>query len=263
MSNLFRKIINSLLPEGAVWTVAEDSDLDKYLDAQADNYDDIFKTLSDLSKIRDPLLTPLLEELEREYGISLNENLTEQQRRDFLFAFAFASDEGGTREELQERLQEAGFAVQVHANDPAIDPLILIDQVFRMVAGGQNAFAGREDAFARREGGELIVNGDKFKEVPDWLSVAGGPNSSAGNASLVAGRFNELIKTKIIYQIPADPGDWPLIFFIGGDATRDIDGKITAVDTIIEPAELRQEFLKIILKYKPLHTWAVSVVDFI
>ena len=105
MSKLTRRILDALLPEGIVWEVESGSDLDNYYQAQADNYDPILAQLGDLAKIRDPLTTPLLDELEREYGISKNENLTDQQRRNFLFSFAFAADENGTREELEHRLQ--------------------------------------------------------------------------------------------------------------------------------------------------------------
>jgi len=263
MSEFTRQILDSLLPSGAVWSPKFEGDLDKYLDGQADNYDPILTFLRSLSEIRNPSTTPLLEELEREYGLAKNDSLTEAQRRAFLESFIFGAEDSGTPEDLERRLQDAGFDVFVYANDPAQDPLVILDQAFRMVAGGSNAFAGRQDAFARRQGGELIVNGDKFKQVPDYLTTAGGPNSSAGNSSFIAGKFDEVTSVKIEYVVPSNPGDWPLIFFIGGPATFDIDGKILAIENIIQPAELRNEFLKIILRYKPLYTWGVSVVDFV
>lgn len=246
-----------------MWTVEKGSDFDKYLDGKSDNYDPVVDFLSLLSKIRDPLKTPLLEELEREYGISKNENLTEAQRRAFLREFAFSSDEKGTREVLEEKLNNSGFSVQVYANDPAVDPQVVLDQAFKMVAGGANAYAGRVDAFARRQGGELIVNGDKFKEVPKYLSIADGQFSYAGNNSMFAGSFNTLESVKIEYPVPTNPADWPFIVFIGGDATFNMDGKITYIEPILQPQELRNEYLDIILKYKPLHVWIVSVVDFV
>lgn len=263
MSVFTRKIINALMPEGIVWTPKFDGDLDKYLDGQSDNYDSILAFLRQLSKIRDPLTTPLLEELEREYGLSKNDSLTEDERRAFLQSFVFNSEDSGTPEDLERRLQDAGFDVFVYANDPAQDPAVILDQAFQMVAGGPNAYAGRADAFAKREGGELIVNGDKFKQVPDYITVANGGTAFAGNASFKAGVFNSIRSVKIEYVIPTDPGDWPLLFFIGGAVTRDIDGKIIGIEKVLQPKELRNEFLKIILRYKPLYTWGVSVVDFI
>jgi len=263
MSSLTRKILNSLFPEGAAWTPKAGGDFDKYLDGQAENIDGIVSILSDLSTIRDPLKTKLLDDLEREYGIAKNASLTDIQRRQFLQAFIFGSQENGTDEELQRRLRDAGFDVFVYPNDPAQDPLVILDQAFRMVAGGQNAFAGRVDAFARRQGGELIVNQDQFKEVPDFKVTAGGTVSFAGNIAAFAGSFSGTVAEKIDYVVPANPKDWPLLFFVGGDAEFDIDGRITSLETVLQPKELRNEFLKIILKYKPLHTWCISVVDFV
>lgn len=263
MSDFTRKIINSLLPEGSAWNPAFQEGMDLYFAAQADNKDSIVILLRSLAKLRDPLLTPILEELEREYGIVKNASLTEQQRRDFLQAFIFQSVQNGTDEEMQERLTEGGFIVQVHTNDPAVDPLILLDNNFAITCGNPNAVCGNQSAFARRVGGELIVNGDKFRQVPNFTVVCGAPTSVAGNEDAIAGVFDGLNEQKIEYTIPTNPKDWPMVWFIGGDATKDIDGKIISIDNVIEQAELRNEYLKIILKYKPLHTWVVSLVDFV
>lgn len=262
MSDLTRRILDSLFPKGAAWTPRADGFYDKYLDAQAENIDPVVDFLGLLSKIRDPQKTFLLEELERESGTSKNSSLTEQQRRDFLSSIISRSEENGTPEELQRKLQDGGFDVQVHSNDPATNPLVILD-AFGMTCGSANAFAGNEMAFAKRGGAELIVNGDKFKKVPNYTVVCGGANAYAGRPDFVAGVFDGLLTEKIEYSSPTKSGDWPFIFFIGGDAIKDIDGKIVSIETIFEPKELRNEFLKIILKYKPLYTWVVSTVNFI
>lgn len=263
MSEFTRDLLNSLQPPGIVWTPNSGSDSDKLTEGKAENIDPVLEYLSGLSKIRDPLQTQILEELEREYGISKNDSLTIDQRRAFLNSYIYGSAGNGTADDLQRRFADAGFDLLVHTNDPATDPLVILSQQFQMVAGGQNAYAGREDAFARRVGGELIVNGDKFTERPLYTVVAGGQNAYAGRSDFFAGAFDELQTLPIEYPVPSNPNDWPFIFFLGGPATRDIDGKITSIDQIIEPKELRQEFLKILLRYKPLHTWCVSVVNFI
>lgn len=262
MSTLTYKILKSLLPKGPAWFPDPDGDFEKYIQGQSDNYDDPIEFLGNLSNIRDPLKTPVLDDLEREFGNSKNENLTEDERRNFLNSYIFSSKGSGTINDLQDRLTEAGFLVTVYSNDPAQDPEVLIDGQFQMLAGGGNAFAGNIDAFASRIGGELIVNGDKFKTVPNFNSVAGGGNAFAGNVSFSAGTFNDLSILPIIYPTPTNPADWPLVFFIGGAATFDIDGKILTIDQVIQPKELRSEYLKILLRYKPLHTWCVSMVEF-
>ena len=262
MSETIKKTILSMLPDGSAWTVAIGKDLDKFYSGKAASYQDIYDLLLSLSNIRNPQLTPVLDDLEREYGISINSALTETQRRDYLDSIVYGGKRVVSPLELQNRLQQAGFNVMVHSNDPAIDPQTILDRSFRMVCGGANAYAGRPDAFARRTGGELIVNGDKFFQRPNYTVVCGGANAYAGNASFSAGRFDGFDTIQIQHPVPTNPGDWPLVFFIGGAATRDMDGRITSIDAISAPSQLRQEFLKIVLKYKPLYTWCVSVVDF-
>lgn len=263
MSDLTKKILISLLPPGSAWVPSSGGDYDKLLDAFAENVDNPREFISQLSAIRDPLTTPLLDELEKEFGVTKNENLTEEQRRNYLNSLVFPSEENGTDDDLQSRLQSAGFDVQVHVNDPATDPAILLENSFQMVAGGANAYAGRQDAYARRVGGELIVNGDQFLQVPNYIAAAGNQNIVAGNQNAAAGVFDGINLEKIEYKIPTDPADWPLIFYVGGDVTRDMNGFITSLETVILPIEIREEFLQLILKYKPLHTWAVSTVNFV
>ena len=263
MTTQTRKFIQSLLPEGSAWAPQKGGDYDKFLDAYAQNVDNPKQFLEQLAYIRDPLRTPLLDELEIEFGVTKNDNLTELQRRTYLNSLIFTNQGNGTAEDLQARLQEAGFPVQIHVNDPAVDPNIFVDQIFKMQAGGLNAYAGREDAFARRVGGELIVNGDQFKQVPIWSAVAGSNVSFSGNQSMYAGSSIGIETVKIEYEVPTNPADWPFIFFIGGDATRDGSGFLTEIERVVLSNNIRNEFLQILLKYKPLYTWGVSLVDFV
>lgn len=262
MSDFTKKIITSLLPKGSAWRPEVAGDFDKYLEGQAVTLEDPITFLKTLADIRNPLKTPLLDELEIEFGVTKNENLTEQERREFLTSFIVQRGGNGTADDLEFRLNQAGFPVQIHANDPAINPAVIIDQQFKMVAGGSNAYAGREDAFARRVGGELIVNGDQFEQRPNYTAIAGGANAFAGNASFVAGTFDGLVLVKIVYNTPEDPDSWAFVFFIGGDVVRDMNGFIETIERVVLPLEVREEFLQILLKYKPLYTWGVSVVDF-
>ena len=56
---------------------------------------------------------------------------------------------------------------------------------------------------------------------------------------------------------PSDPNDWPLIFFVGGPATRDgITGELTNVDIAYIPAGKQSRFRKLVQANMPMHTWA-------
>lgn len=258
--SLMRAVIDTIWPEGSAWNVAPDEDLDKLLDGSAENWEEVREFLSELSEIRTPATTPFLADLEREYGVFTNPNLTDQQRRDQLTPVVYGQDSNGSVDALQAALDAAGYTVQVHENSPAVDPAIFLDQDFQMVADGGAAFAGNQDAFAGRSGGELLVNGDIFKTSRIFTSVAG--NVYAGDGT-TAGEYDDLVRTKITYSIPTDPNDWPLVFFVGGDATRDGSGALTEIETATVPLEQESEFKRLILKYKPIHSWAGLVIDFI
>jgi len=264
MSNgqeLMRAHINDLLPPGALWRPEDDEGFDQLLDGMALDSDAVRVALAQLADIRNPLLTPILSDLEREYGILVDPRLTEETRRQRLNALVYNADSDGTEDDLETTLQDAGFDVFVHQNDPAVDPAIFLDQDFQMVAGGGNAYAGRSDAFASRIGGELLVNGDIFSTSPLYLVVAN--TIYAGDGS-TAGEFDEMAIVPFEYEIPTDPDAWPFIFFVGGPATRDPGtGALTAIESAEIPNERQEEFKRTIMRYKPLHTWAGLIVTYV
>jgi hypothetical protein len=157
---------------------------------------------------------------------------------------------------IQAQLQNAGFNVQVHENNPPVDPDIFLSSNFVMVAGGPNAYAGRSDAYAGRTGGELLVNGPILTNVPSYLSIAGNPNCCCGNAIAYCGYFQKMNTYDKIYSITDDPTYWPFFFFIGGDATRDpVTNELTNIENANVPFNREKEFKNLILKLKPSQTW--------
>lgn len=166
---------------------------------------------------------------------------------------------------IQQTLQDNGFDVQVYENNPPIDPSIFIGGVFIMVAGGQNAYAGRADAFAgMTSNGELLVNGFIPIATSQRIFLVTAGNTYAGNQKAVAGYFEQFITADKQYILPTDPLLFPFVWFIGGDATRDpITHELTAIETVQIPAEREQEFKNIILTLKPIQTWVGLIVEYI
>lgn len=74
--------------------------------------------------------------------------------------------------------------------------------------------------------------------------------------SAVAGYFETYGMTEQHLDVPTNPAAWPLIFFVGGDVTR-VDGRITDLDLAHVESAARDRCLRLILKFKPLHSWAV------
>lgn len=258
MITFSRSVIDSILPHGSVWRVAPDEDWDKLYKGIADNWEATREFLSALDCIRDPSCTTFLADLEQEFGVFSNPTLTEQQRRDQLHPLVYSRSSNGSIDAMQSALDAAGYNVQVHENSPAVDPAIFLDQDFQMVADGAAAFAGNQDAFAGRVGGELLVNGDLFKTARIYESVAGTMYADTG----FAGEYTDLERTLVEYPIPADEDDWPLVFFVGGDATRDGSGALTDIESASVPTELKSEFKRLILRLKPMHSWAGLIITY-
>jgi hypothetical protein len=232
-----RAVIDSLLPDGSIWQPAPGGDLDNLLDGMGDNAQVLYDFLNAIASIRDPRKTTILSDLEKEYGVLTNEFLTEQERRDQLVGIKYAKPDTASDDLLQDKLRAAGFdGIIVTSNDPAIDPALIT--------------------------GELLVNGPiVIEQTPQYLAQANGDNTFAGNGIAIAGYFVNIGRTFHEYDLPSEWRYWRYIFFVGGAAsgwpgapaiaTLDIDYK-------------REEALKtLILKYKPLHSWCVLVVDFI
>ena len=261
MPNYNRQVLNALLPEGAAWEPKVDDDYDKLLDGVAENAGVVRTWARDLAYIRCPQMTPILSDLEKEYGIIPLTGQTEQERRDSVEVAKVSNDGDGTPEFLQEQLRNLGFDVYVYQNDPAVDPNSFLNEAFQMVAGNNFAIAGRDDAYASRIGGELLVNGDQYTVEPDYIMQASGDIAFAGDDDAIAGRFDNLRKIPIEYEVPTEPGYWSLIFFVGGAVTRDpITNAITGIESAEIPTNRRSEFRSTILRFKPLHSWAALIV---
>lgn len=206
MSDFTRSIIDGLLPKGAAWTPKEDGDFDRLLNGIADCYDDIYDLLNSLAYIREPAKTPILEDLEREFGVHLP-TVEESLRRQRLGARKYVRRRDGTKEQMEYFLEEAGFVgIEAHNNDPAVDPSSI--------------------------GSFLLVNNLKQND-------------------------------NTIYDIPTDPVYWPNFVFVGGEATRDIDGRITSVARVEVDIRRMNELKNILVGLKGMHIWIILMIEWV
>lgn len=270
MLNFSRRILNSLLPSGWAWTPKPVSDYDKLLDGIADNSGVIYSDLKLLSCLRCPDTTPILSDLEKEYAVVPFSGATDAQRRQSLKAFMFRRANSGAYDILQEKLRDAGFTdVYVIPNDPAVDPDIFLAQDFNMVCGdllpgGNEAQCGEPEAICSSVGGELLVNGDLFQPVLNYVNLCGETGIECGD-DVYAGDFDgyNAALTDIQYAVPADSGYWPLIFFVGGAPSYDEYGYLDEIQLYPVPSQRRVEFRRTILKFKPMHSWGALIVQYV
>ncbi len=263
-----REVLNRLLPDGAAWVPAPEDDYDLLLDGIAENTEVNKSFLDDLRYLRDPARTTILSDLEKEFAVIPVPASTVAERRARLAAVMFVKNKLPTYEFLEEKLIAAGFDVLVHANDPAVDPAIFLDQAFQMTAGdllpgGNAAECGEPEAYCGQIGGELLVNGEQFEQSPNYTILCDEALAQCDEADALCGQFDSISLVEIEYEIPADPGYWPLIFFVGGPATRNMAGELTEIEIAEVPIERRQEFRRLILKYKPMFSWAGLIVVYV
>ncbi len=257
----FFLILKKLFPTGDAFLLSVDKNWAKFVYSLTALFDD-FRTYINLIYLDlFPDTTRSLELWCETFGLSNCKN-DSNTRMDL--ATAWKSRGGQGADYLQTILNSAGFNVQVHENNPPVDPDVLLSSIPWMVAGGEYAYAGNTTAIAGKTGGDLLVNGSIVTNIPLYNSFAGASYMSAGNELAVAGLYDKFTTKEKVYKITNDPDLWGGYFFIGGDVTRDpVTHKITAIENVSIPTDRKADFLRLILRIKPAQTWVGLLVSYV
>ena len=237
-SALIKAAILSLLPPGVIWTPAMNEDLDKLLEAMSENWLDAYNAAFELGDIRNPFKTQLLQELEREFGFLENSDLSEEVRRQQLAAVKFENtDQRNSDGDVQALLNAAGFAVQVHHNDPAVDPALFP--------------------------GDIFLSDGKYIMEAAYLMQCGGASAFCGHQKAVCGYFESFDFIDFEHILPTDPELWPFIYFIGGAAVRDGGGFLTSIAPADVPLNRKDKFIELVLSSKPWFDWVILIINYV
>jgi hypothetical protein len=265
MIDLMKSALLALLPPGAIWNISQGEDLDLLLDGFSDILESQRTDINDLAFIRSPEFTSFLDDLERDYGLSPTDLLTEAERRIRLLAAKTDKNSDGSSDYLQQKLRDAGFSgIFVHINNPPVDPDTFIFEAFKALCGFGTSLCGHEDAIMAAIGGELVVNGEVFNFTRDYFAQFNQTTSLCGHEDAIMGGYN--VKKEVvedIFEVPADSGYWGMFFFVGGAATRDVGGELLTIDVIEIPVARREELRRLIIKYKPLGMWCGLIASFV
>jgi len=204
----YSDLLRTLFPKGPIWVFKAFGDADKLIETIGEAKETIRDYLKSLAHVRAPSLTPILSDLEREYGITPVASLTEAQRRDILAGYAYAKV-GIGKDDLEARLHAAGFTnLFVHQNDPIVNPSFYVGGLWSAVCGHEDTVCGNQYAYC----GQLGVGG---------YVLANGPVYEAD------GTLHE-------YELPAASEAWPMVFFIGSEKTDALDGFVLFEDGDME-----------------------------
>jgi hypothetical protein len=229
----FTTLLEKLWPEGAFNGIDPNGDFYKLLSGMSEDYQDIYDKLDLLAHIRDPRLTDLLADLEREYGIIPDTSLTDAVRRTNLAATMFAKPTTASWEHLENALHDAGFTtLSVTPNNPMVDPAT--------------------------PGGTLLVNGDIYTEQsPAYYAAAGSSIAYAGGNRAYSGYYLSMNRIAKSYTIPTGPPYWPwaFVFWVGGAASGWPGTPAVALANV--DSQRRTQLENLILKLKPAFTWCL------
>lgn len=216
-NDVMKRTIQVLLPKGSAWAVAVDGELDRFLDAMADCAEETRAIVSSIADMRDPNLTPCLDDLEKEFGVIPDHELTEAERRTHLNATKNARPGTGSEDNLEAMLRAAGFDVYVWQNCPAIDPNSILMGTALARCGNFDSRCGNEGARCGYGGGELIVNGDTVASQYPLINYRCGEASARCGSGATCGNYTTTTRVPYIYIVPENPARWPFVFWIAAD----------------------------------------------
>ena len=140
---LLRDVLDSLLPHGAAHEVAPGGNLDSLYTAIAKFLEGIHDQGTSLQYIRNAAGTPILSDLEQEYGILPSPGQTVAQRQAILQYHKVKRGLSGQWWVLQNAITSAGFTgVNVIPNDPAVAAAPFLSGVAEAWCGGGNTCCG-------------------------------------------------------------------------------------------------------------------------
>lgn len=259
---MLRDVLKSLLPPGSLWVIREGSSLDKLFAGITEALRPVKQFVDRVAYLRDPNLTSNLADLEKEYGIIPDDGFTELVRRNRLYVVKTSRNGTGRLDFMEEKLRAAGFDVRVYSNDPAIDPSGILFHALGTICGAPEALCGAVGAVCGGQRGDLIVNGEIYTHAPGIEVMCGSASVQCGKSTALCHYEGDFLQVPITYDVPSDPRYWSLIFFIGNDVVRDVDGRILNISNAVIPLNRKDEFIRLVVKYKPQFSWAALVAQY-
>lgn len=221
-----------------------------------------------------PYTTRRLSEWLDQFGIYETEGQTEIDKRNALDA-AWKAKGSLSPSNFQTVLRNAGFDVYVHewwepGDEPATgvpscptprDPRNYLTDEGEYSSYGDtrcgepNSRCGNAWARAGSRNiplGYPLVN-KTFVSAVEWLVRCGEPQSRCGVATARCGNIRQFYNEQVEPPLPTDPLKYPFFVYVGAQNFPDLASV---------PAARRDEFERMLLKYRPTHLWVGVLVTY-
>lgn len=208
--NVMRRVLDSALPDGPIWQIAEGEDLDKYYHGLAQNYEDAREEVAAIGDLRNPESTASLADLEIEFGITPDTNFTPTQRRVYLAALKGERCVLPSWVNLQRKLRAAGFDVYVFPNDPPLDPAVVLSDY-----SGYYLVNGDVLDHQERDYDETVCDDDGTEPIADRGTTVCDDDGTEliADRGATIGSFVGMLRYPYEYKSPTRYR-WPMIFWI-------------------------------------------------
>jgi hypothetical protein len=259
-------IFKTLLPKSEAFSIIIQKWLTKFFEGLTAIPDDFRTFIDNIYMDLFPFDTRSPELWEEQFGIRIISSNDTTRRTNIDIQWKLKG--GQSAKYIQDKLQDAGYNVQVHENNPQVDPDIFCSSDFIMTCDNIWAVCGNDDAFCGKSGGLILANGyiPQTSDLRDYLAVCDGDGHTptcCGRTTSLCGYFEQFIVEPKVYAIPDDDDYWGFVFFIGGDAIRNaITHELESIENVQIPENQRIEFERLILKLKPVHTWCGLMIDY-
>ena len=143
----FKEYILALWPKGSALSMSPGLRTDKLIDGIAEDFSTISSFIKKYRTAFSPLNTQFFDVLENEYGIVKSDQLSESFRRNYLQVIANDVLQYGSKSDIDNALNAAGFEdLKVFNNDPLIDLSVFVSSDYLCYFGDTNAYLGEPTA---------------------------------------------------------------------------------------------------------------------
>jgi len=261
MTNVAIKSLDAVWPRGSAWCAKSGGGMQGLKAGVADTIERAKESAANLSNVRRANDTTLLDELEIDFGIAPDVSVADSERRALLNSKINGSEaNAGTESDISEALVAAGFVnLNVYDNSGSFNPAQFSSR-YQATAGSRPVVCGNSRAYCGRYNYRILVNGGSSVIARVYRTTAGNRWAVAGNIkaqAAVVGTNN----VPLTYGVPVDVNTWPFFFFVAGEGVYS-NGVLVDAKPGNAPANRKDELEKLILRLKPMHTWAIMLINY-